>query len=217
MNPIKIAIADDHRLIAEGIANMLRYNTEIEVVAFYPNGEAVLEGITRIAPDILLLDIQMPELQGDEIAKILKKNNPELKIIVLTSFDNIFYIKNMLQYNIEGYLLKDIEKPELVEAITLVYQGATYLDKRVEKILREDEKVIARQKTMGSVLTNRETEILQLIVQGHTSAEIAEKLFISKRTAEHHRAAIFNKLDVKQVSTLIQKATQLNLIPPKKM
>ncbi len=215
MNPIKVAIADDHHLIAEGISNMLRYHTEIELTANYADGASLMKGLETIQPDILLLDIQMPGLQGDEIAKIIKTTYPGIGIIVLTSFDNIFYIRNMLQKNkVAGYLLKNTTKEALIEAITMVYQGATYVDKAVEKILREDEQIIERQKALGSLLTKRESEILQLIAQNYTSAEIAAQLFISKRTVEHHRESIFNKLDVKKVSALVKKATELNLIPP---
>lgn len=217
MSPIKVAIADDHPLIAEGISNMLRYQEDIELIATYPDGDALMKGLTAIQPDILLLDIQMPGLQGDDIAKIIKANYPDIGIIVLTSFDNIFYIRNMLQHKVGGYLLKNTRKDELITAINMVYQGATYIDKAVAKILQEDEQIIKRQKALGSLLTKRESEILQLIAQNYTSVEIAEQLFISKRTVEHHRESIFNKMDVKKVSTLIKKAMELNLIPPEQL
>ncbi len=209
---IRISIADDHGLIAEGVANMLRYNAEMEVVATYPNGITLLEGLKFIMPDILLLDIQMPDKQGDELAAIIKKQYPGLKIIALTSFDTIFYIKSMLQHKVEGYLLKHVSREVMIEAIIQVYAGGTYLDETVSKLVQEDEAIVKRQKEMGRLLTKREKEILQLIANNFTSNEIAEKLFISKRTVDHHRESILAKLDVKRTSALIQKAIELNLL-----
>lgn len=211
---IKIAIADDHNLIAEGVCNMLRYNSDIEVIATFPDGAALLQGLEKIQPDILLLDINMPGKQGDEIAAILKKKFVALKIIALTSFDNIFYIKSMLQHHIEGYILKHIKREDLIEAITLVYNGGTYLDEMVSKLIRDDEAILKRQKAMGAMLTKREKEILLLIASNHTSTEISALLFISKRTVEHHRESIFSKLDVKKTSALVKKAIELGLIQP---
>lgn len=210
--PIKVAIADDHSLIAEGIANMLRYNAGIELVGAFPDGPSLLEGLDKIAPDILLLDIQMPGMQGDEIAAILKRRYPGLKIIALTSFDTMFHIKRMMQCAIEGYLLKHIRREELTEALVHVYQGGTYLDAAVSRLLDEDIILMKRQKAMGAELTKREKEIVALIARNYTSAEISALLFISKRTVEHHRESIFSKLEVKKTSALIQKATQLGLI-----
>ncbi len=208
----KIIIVDDHSLIAEGVSNMLRYNSEIEVVATYTSGKDLLKGLEQIMPDIVLMDINMPEMQGDELAAIIKPKYPEVKIIALTSFENIFYIKTMLQHKIEGYILKNITREALADAITFVHNGGIYIDEAVQKLIREDETIAKRQKAIGSMLTKREKEILQLLAANHTSAEIAEKLFLSKRTVEHHRESILSKLDVKKTSALIQKAIDLNLI-----
>lgn len=209
---IKIIIVDDHSLIAEGVSNMLRYNSEIEVVATYTSGKDLLKGLEQIMPNIVLMDINMPEMQGDELAAIIKPKYPDLKIIALTSFDNIFYIKTMLQHKIEGYILKSITREALVDAITFVNSGGVYIEETVQKLIREDETIAKRQKAIGSMLTKREKEILQLLAANHTSAEIAEKLFLSKRTVEHHRESILSKLDVKKTSALIQRAMELNLI-----
>ncbi|WP_118973968.1 response regulator [Taibaiella koreensis] len=210
--PIRIAIADDHHLISEGIANMLRYSADIELVGAFPDGPALFEGLELVQPDVLLLDIQMPGMQGDEIAAVLKRCFPRLKIIALTSFDTLFHIRRMMQQGIEGYLLKHIRRESLVEAITLVFGGGTYLDEAVSKLIDEDDQLQRRQKAMGTLLTKREKEILVLIAANHTSSEIAVQLFISKRTVEHHRESIFAKLEVKKVSALVQKAVQLGLI-----
>jgi len=209
---IKVAIADDHSLIAEGVRNMLRYSSEIDVVASWPDGKKLLEGLQTIVPDVLLLDIAMPGQQGDELAGIIAQQYPRLKIIVLTSTDNIFHIRNMLQYNVAGYLLKHTGKEVLAEAIQVVHNGGQYLDETVSVRLQEDERNLQRQKEAGTLLTRREREILQLIADNHTGTEIAELLHLSKRTVEHHRESILAKLDVKKVSALVKKAAELNLI-----
>lgn len=209
---IKIAIADDHSLIAEGVSNMLRYSSELEVVATYPNGAALLSGLEKILPDVLLLDINMPDKQGDELAPVIKNNYPTIKIIALTSFDNIFYIKSMLQHDIEGYLLKHVSKETLIDAVKVVYSGGRFIDEAVTKLLQQDEEITRRQKEMGTALTKREKEILQLLAGSHTSAEIAEMLFLSKRTVEHHRESIMTKLEVKKLSALVKKANEMGLL-----
>lgn len=191
---------------------MLRYNTDIELVGAFPDGPALLEGLEKVRPDVLLLDIQMPGMQGDEIAALLKRRYPRLKIIALTSFDTLFHIRRMMQQGLEGYLLKHIRRESLTEAITLVFHGGTYLDEAVSKLIDEDDQLQKRQKAMGTLLTKREKEIVALIAANHTSSEIAALLFISKRTVEHHRESIFAKLEVKKVAALVEKAVQLGLI-----
>ncbi len=212
MTKIKLMIVDDHDLITDGVLNMMRDNKEMEVIASYSDGASLLEGLKTTQPDILLLDINMQGMKGGEVAAKVKKEYPKMKIIVLTSFDNIFHIKSMLQHNIEGYILKHVKKQELTDAIKLVYNGDSYIFSDVAKILREDEQIIKRQKAIGAMLTNRELEVLQLIAQNYTNVEIAEKLVISKRTVEHHRESIFNKLEVKKPSEMIRKAKELNFL-----
>lgn len=209
---IKVAIADDHQLIAEGVGHMLRYSNDIELIASYSNGLQLLEGLKKITPDVLLLDINMPDKQGGELADIIKAKYTSIKIIVLTSFDSIFHIKNIRQHEIDGYLLKSVTSEVLQDAIKCVYNGGHYLDATVEKLLKEDAIITERQKVMGTLLTKREKEILQLIANNHTSAAIADMLFLSKRTIEHHRESILSKLDVKKSAELIMKARTLGLI-----
>lgn len=209
---IKIVIADDHRLIAEGIQNMIRYSSEMEIIGIYPNGSALLEALQVVQPDILLLDICMPGQQGDEIASIVKDKYPDIKILVLTSFDSIFFIRDMVEKNVHGYILKDIGQQELAHAIQTIYQGGTYFDKRVIQQMERDTKIKERQKATGSALTKREEEVLNLIAENYTNVEIGEKLFLSRRTIEHIRESLFSKMSVKKPSELIKKAKELNAI-----
>jgi DNA-binding NarL/FixJ family response regulator len=202
---IKIVIADDHRLIAEGIQNMIRYSSEMEIIGIYPNGTALLEALKTVQPDILLLDICMPWQQGDEIAAIVRKTYPDIKILVLTSFDSIFFIRDMVEKNVHGYILKDIGQQELSNAIQTLYDGGTYFDNRVIQQMQRDTKIRERQKETGSALTKREQEVLNLIAENYTNVEIGEKLFLSRRTIEHIRESLFSKMAVKKTSDLIKE------------
>ncbi len=209
---IKVAIADDHQLITEGLQNMLRYNDEIEVIATYANGAQLLKGISTIEPDILLLDIVMPGQRGDELAKIIMHDFPSVKIIALTNLDNIYYIKSMVQLGVSGYLLKDIRRESLSDAILKVYKGEEYWDSVVREKLQMEHREIKKQAAYGSLLTRREKEVLQLIAENTTSKEIADKLHLSKRTIDRHRASMLSKMDVKNVSALLKKAIELGII-----
>lgn len=209
---IKVAIADDHALIMDGVQHMLQYDSEIEIVSTYLNGEELLNGIKTIEPDILLLDISMPGQPGDELARIINQKHPQIKVIALTNLDNIYYIKNMLQQGVQGYLLKNTKRQALIDAIKTVYGGKQYLDPLVKERIAEDNIIVNKQTAHGSMLTRREKEVLRLIAENNTSKEIADKLHLSKRTIDHHRESILSKMEVKNVSALVKKAIELGLI-----
>lgn len=209
---IKIVITDDHPLVTEGLQNMLRYSTEMEVIGTYESGADLLQSLSRIKPDILLLDIHMPGSNGDEIARIIKRDYPGLPIIALTNMDNIYYIKSMLQQGVSGYLLKNIKREKLLQAIKTVYDGGTYLDNVVKEKIAEEKENIKKQTAYGSTLTRREMDVLKLIAENNTSKEIADKLHLSKRTIDHHRESILSKMEVKNVSALVKKAIEMGLI-----
>lgn len=209
---IKIAIADDHVLITEGLQNMLRYSSDMEVIGTYPNGETLLEGIQQYRPDILLLDIIMPGQRGDELARTIVRQYPAIKIIALTNLDNIYYIKSMLQVGVSGYMLKDIGREEMFDAIRQVYHGGSFLDKVVKERLDEEKGIIKKQTAQRTLLSRREKEVLQMIADNYTSREIAEKLHLSKRTIDRHRESIQSKMEVKSVTALVRKAIELGLV-----
>lgn len=212
MNNIKIAIADDHPLITEGIQNMLRYDEAMEVTVIYHDGAELLEGLKVVQPDILLLDINMPGMQGDSLARIISRQYPAIKIIALTNLDNIYFIKSMLQNGASGYVLKNISKKRLLTALQTVYDGGTFLDDAVQEKIAEEQANIKKQTAYGNTLTRREKEVLKLIAENNTSKEIGEKLHLSKRTIDHHRESLLSKMEVKNVAALVKKATELGLI-----
>lgn len=209
---IKVAIADDHALFTKGLENILHNLSFLEVVAVFTNGEELLKGFQQLLPDILLLDIQMPGKTGDQLAGVIAKKYPSVKMIALTGFDSALYVTSMMAQGVKGYVLKASGEEILIEAITKVYQGETYIAESIRLKALQQEQSVKRSMAMKSNLTPREKEILQLIAEGLTSAEISTRLFLSHHTVINYRDNILLKLDVKNTALLIAKAMRLGLI-----
>lgn len=207
---IRIAITDDHPLIISGLQTLLKGYEDIVVTACYQNGKELLEGLKKVQPDILLLDIQMPGQQGDALAAIVSRLYPAVSIIVLTNLDSPYYINSILQHpGVMGYVLKTSGQETLVKAITSVSKGQQYY----EQVIKERKVAVSKQQTgMQLMLTRREKEVLQLIASDYSSQDIANQLFISKRTVDNHRISLLLKLEVKNSASLIKKAIGLGLI-----
>lgn len=208
---IHIAIADDHPMIIDGLQNILPNYPDIVLKGCYKNGNALLDGLQTFLPDVLLLDIQMPDLTGDELAPILLKRYPGLKILVLTNFDSALYANNMFKRGAHGYLLKTAENLTLVEAIRTVYEGGQYLQEHMKEKIRQMSIRDKKASFSKSTLTPRELEILQLIVNGHSAPQIAEQCFLSLRTVVNYRTSIMLKLDVNNTAMLVKKALTTGL------
>jgi DNA-binding NarL/FixJ family response regulator len=208
---IRIAIADDHHMVINGIEHMLHPCPHISVSGIYQTAGALLEGLQQEVPDVLLLDIQLPDQYGDELLPTLLKQYPSLRVLTLTNFDNTFYIKNMMRRGALGYLLKSTDQKTLIEAIETVYTGRQFLPDTLRQRLVDD-MLKTRKQGEQPQLTWREKEILQLIANGCTSQEIADKLFLSHHTVNNHRLNLIMKLDVKNVAELVKKAVQLGLV-----
>lgn len=211
--PITVSITDDHPLALEGIRNMLRNVPEISIKNTYCSGTELLTGLEKDQPDILLLDMLLPDKNGSELAAIISKTYPRVRIIAITSLDAPVHMKNMMRQGSKGYLLKNTDKESLVQAIKQVYEGQEYIDPVLkEKLLHH---VLHYQKLntgKSPDLTQREKEILRLIVDEFTSQEIAEKLFLSLRTVETHRFNMQKKLGVNNNIGLVKIAIQMGLI-----
>lgn len=209
---IKVAIIDDHPMVVLGLATALANYDFIEVIDTYAGGLKVLEGMAASKPDVLLLDIQMPDITGSELAPLILEKFPEIKIIALTNFDNGLYAHNMISAGVLGYLLKTTEESTLIEAIKTVFEGSTF----IEPVMREKMDLLQtktnRTFTTKSKLTNRELEILQLIVDGYTDNEIANSIHLSLNTIKHYRISLLLKLDAKNAPALVKKAMQLGLV-----
>lgn len=208
---IQIAIADDHPMIIDGLQNILPHYPELTLKGCYKNGQALLEGLETQRPDVLLLDIQMPDITGDELTPVLLKKYPDLKILVLTNFDSALYANNMFKRGASGYLLKTAENATLIEAIKTVYAGGQFIENTMKEKIRE---MSIRDKNASfskSTLTPREMEILQLLVNGCTAPQIAEQCFLSLRTVVNYRTSIMLKLQVNNTATLVKKALTTGL------
>jgi DNA-binding NarL/FixJ family response regulator len=209
---IKVSIADDHPMIIDGVKSLLSSYPHISIIGSYANGAELLEGLQATLPDVLLLDIQLPDITGDELAPVILKKHPDIKILTLTNFDSSLYANNMLKRGVHGYLLKTAKKEVLIEAIEKVCAGDLFVEKSIkEKIDQLDAKI---KKTVFSKtsLTPREKEVLQLIANGDTCQKIADNLFLSMSTVINYRTSIMLKLDVNNTATLIKKALTLGLI-----
>lgn len=211
MTKIRILIADDHDLVREGLVARLNISEKMEICGEADNGLAAFEKAIALKPDIVFLDISMPEMGGLEAAKKILMVNPHQKIIFLSVYDNPEYIHEALRIGAKGYLLKDISREEMTLAVNAVYNGGTYLGSKVAQAF--DTKNVQDEKTTDVYkLSNREKEVLAEIALGVTNREIAEKLRISVRTVESHRLAIREKTGGGNAAALFKIANELGLV-----
>jgi len=205
---IRVAVTDDQEIILNGMQKILATSPAIELAGLYKNGESLLDGLQSDQPDVLLLDIQMPGQSGIELAGIITKKYPGIKIIALTNVDVLPQVKKMLNQGCMGYLLKDAGSEIIFEAIETVFQGDQYLHEPIKlQLLRS-----LSGKKSKYIITRREKEILGLIVAGLSNKEIAEKLSLSIRTVENHRNHLLQKLDVKNTAGLVKTAIDEGLV-----
>ncbi|HAP62168.1 MAG TPA: DNA-binding response regulator [Cytophagales bacterium] len=209
MDTIRIILCDDHALFRQGIRLLLQNKPHMEVVAEAATGRELMDLVPHYTPDVILLDLKMPHVDGLEATDWLRKVWPEVKIIVLSMINTDQMILHMMEKGVHGYLLKDVEAEELFEAIDHVVTKGVYLNERVSQALLKGMQHRTRNKPTlahGVTLTDREAEVLQLICEGLTSEEIGEKLFISKRTAEGHRKTLIEKFEARNTAALVVKA-----------
>ncbi|MCA1761588.1 MAG: response regulator [Cryomorphaceae bacterium] len=204
---IRLMIADDHQVLLDGLVMMLNSSDKIDVVTTASNGRVVLEKLPDCEVDVLLMDIQMPELDGYETAKIVSEQHPNVKVITLSMHSERIYIERMYDAGVSGYLLKSAGKEEIITAIEKVYGGETYFSSEVAVAMLS--KPGGKKTTItASSLTRREKEILGLIASGMTNPEIAEKLFLSTDTIKTHRKNMMRKLNVNNTAALVKFALE---------
>ena len=206
---IHIILADDHALFRQGIRLLLQNKPHFNVVAEAANGQELKDLVPHHTPEVVLLDLKMPLLDGLEATEWLRQAWPEVKIIVLSMVSTDEMMVHLMEKGVHGYLLKDCQAEELFEAIEHVVEKGVYLNARVSHALLKATQHRTRTKptlSHGVTLTAREQEVLELICEGLTSTEIGERLFISPRTAEGHRKKLIAKFDVRNTAALIVKA-----------
>jgi DNA-binding NarL/FixJ family response regulator len=209
---VKIMIADDHSMIREGLKNLLELGGDIEVIAEAVDGRDCLDKLEVYKPDVLLLDINMPIMNGLEVLKELKAKKSKLKVLVLTVHNETEYLLKAVDIGINGYVLKDSESAELKKAIFAVNDGETYIQPSLIPALNQKriERSVDEEKIES--LTSRELEVLKLLAVGMYNKEVAEKLEISERTVKNHVSNIFKKLEVTDRTQAAVFAIRNNLI-----
>ena len=205
---IKIALIDDHKLFREGVKRILSFEPAFDVVAEADDGRDAKEIVEKYRPDIVLMDINMPEINGIEATKQLLEDNPDLKVIILSIHDDENYVTHALQSGAQGYLLKEMDTDSLMEAIKVVYDGGSYLHPKVtHNLVQEYRRLVKNSQTENSVaeieyrkplhlLTKRECQVLQLLSEGQSNRKIAETLVISEKTVKNHVSNILQKMNV---------------------
>jgi len=209
---LRIIIADDHQMFIDGIQAVLAGAEGIEVVGEAHNGHAVLKLLETQPTDIVLMDINMPDMDGMAATEYIFEHYKDVKVLMLTMYKKKEFITQMLEKGASGYILKNTGKEELIRAIRKVGTGATYYGEEVTAAIMESLREPAKKKQAEIPLTKRETEVLKLIAQGHTNQEMADKLFISLYTVETHRKNLVGKLDIRNTAKLVQYAIKMGLI-----
>jgi DNA-binding NarL/FixJ family response regulator len=203
---IKVFITDDHYMVVEGIRSMLLMEKNIEWMGHAMTAASCMAFLSQQQPDVLLLDINLPDKSGIDLCKEIKEKYPDIQILGLSSFNQQSYIQKMIQNGASGYVLKNASGEEIIRAIEAARQGDTFLSSEASMTMREN------KDARIPVITRREKEVLMLIAEGLTNKEIAEKLFISITTVDTHRNSLLSKFNVKNTANLISLAAQFNFI-----
>lgn len=211
---IKVFIVDDHKMVIEGLMLLLQNNQEINVVGYALSGEDAIEQIKVIRPDVILMDINLPGLNGIETTKRLLSTDPDIKIIAISMHKETSLIKLMLGQGAKGYVLKNAGQDEVIEAITSIYAGKRYFDETVNEIIINSVTNQSNEKENQVIpkLSRREKEVLRLIMDECTTQEIAEKLFISFGTVETHRRNMLIKTGARNTVGLVKMALDFDLL-----
>jgi two-component system, NarL family, response regulator LiaR len=208
--PIRVMIVDDHKVVRSGLSAFLMAYEDLELVAEADSGEKALALCSKSNPDVVLMDLVMPKMNGAETTEALLKHCPDMKVIALTSFKEQELVEGALKAGAIGYLLKNVDADDLANAIRQAYAGRPTLAPEAAQILIQ----ASRQPYKPGIdLTDREREVLALLVEGLTNPEIAERLVVSKSTVKFHVSSILNKLQVSSRTEAVAKALQEKLLP----
>jgi two-component system response regulator NreC len=212
---ITIVLADDHRVVREGLRALLEAEADLNVIGDAGDGLSAIRLVNRLKPDVLLLDLMMPGLNGQEVTRQVRKSSPKTRVIVLSMHSSEPYVMEVLRNGAAGYVLKDASYTDLIRAIREVMAGWRYLSPPLSELAIEayQEKAKAAVLDRYDMLTTREREVLQLAAEGHPNNDIAHRLGISPRTAETHRANLMRKLHLRTHTDLIKYAIGRRIVP----
>jgi DNA-binding NarL/FixJ family response regulator len=212
---IKVLLVEDHELVRDGIKSLLNSHPNISVVGEASNGAEAIDKINTLIPDLILMDLNMPVMNGQECTKFIKRNFPEIKILILSMHDNENYLLEIIEAGADGYILKSSSKEELIFAIKKVANGGIYIGSEFTKnIISKFKSTLPKNisKDVNIDLSDREKSVLKLISEGYTNNEIADKLFTSIRTIETRRKRLLDKTGTTNTATLIHFAVKSGLI-----
>lgn len=212
---IKVILADDHSLLRHGLSKSFELLDDIEVVGQTKDGFSTIDLLRELQPDLIVMDIGMPELNGIETTRRIKKDYPKVKVVALSMHSGDKYIREMFRAGASGYLLKNCSFDELVKAIRIVMEDKTYISPEIgDMIIKEYTNKTDEGSTVFSLLSQREREVLQLLAEGKTTKQIGMCLHISPKTVEVHRLRIMEKLNIDNVAQLTKYAIQEGLTEP---
>jgi len=214
VNKIRVLLAEDHTIVRQGLRSLLESAAGIEVIGEAEDGREAIQKVGQLRPDVVVMDITMPALNGLQATRQIKRQFPEVKVLILTMHANEEYIFQILRVGASGYVVKQAAVTELVSAIQAVYRGDSFLSpsisgKVIEEYIRRAEAVV---KSSYDRLTDREREVLQLIAEGHSTTEIAELLHITAGTVRTHKAQLMDKLDIHSTAELTRYAIRKGVI-----
>lgn len=212
MIEISIVIADDHSMIREGLKQLLELEGDIKVVGEAGDGKQCLEVVRRKKPDVLLLDINMPEMNGLQVLEELKMQKMDVKVLILTIHNEIEYLLKAVDIGIKGYVLKDSESSLLKKAIYQVYKGDMFIQPALAPLLRQSLAKKKKGEKDQNALTKREIQVLKLLAEGMYNREIGEQLFISEKTVKNHVSSIFKKINVTDRTQAAVYAIKNNIV-----
>jgi two-component system response regulator NreC len=217
MKKIRILLADDHSVVRSGLRSIFKTNKDFNVIGEAANGVDALRLASRLKPDIVILDVSMPKMNGIEAARAIKEKLPETKILILTVQEKEEYVYEMIRAGASGYVLKDAEKSEIFKAVRAVASGDQFFSPHISELIidyfvRRKKDADVKPASTKKNLTKREMEIMRLIAQGSSSREIAAKLFLSASTINTHRANLMQKLNIHDTAGLVRFALQQGIL-----
>ena len=214
MTRIRVLLVDDHAILRAGLRSLLNTYDDIEVVGEAANGKEAIQKVRELQPDVIVMDVMMPEMNGLIATRYILEENPDARILMLTQYGNKEYVLPLLEAGAAGYVLKQAADTDFVKGIHAVYEGNSYLYPPIAKLVLDA--LMAGEEAIDPArrLTPREREVLVLVAQGYTNSEIADILFISPKTVDVHRTRMMNKLDLHNVAEIVRYAVRRHFIDP---